>query len=700
MERLVELFVRYRSLFVPAGILACVAVVLVPLPSGLVDLLLVANIALSVMVLLTTLSVSAPLEFSVFPSVLLATTLGRLALNIATTRLILTQDSSNSSAVAGRVVEAFGAFVAGDKIEVGILLFLIIFLINFVVITKGATRIGEVAARFALDAMPGRQLAIDADLSAGAIDNAEAQRRRAEVTRQADFYGSMDGASKFVRGDAVAGLVITALNLVGGIYMGTVHFGLSIPQAASTYSKLTIGDGLATQLPALLVSIAAAMLTTRSTQRSDLSKDLLGQIFSKPAPLIIAGGFLGLLLFTSMPPIPILTFGGGLVGLALILQRQNKQESISDQRRQQQEQLSRTKQTEKKIEDYLQEDELRLELGAKLIPLVDPKTGSDIMKRIGTVRTELASELGILLPMVRIKDRLSLPSFNYEFSLHGNPVASGSLVPERLLAIPSSKSARRGSKTIQGDPAIDPASGKKALWIDPSDRNEAELQGFRVLECGQVIASHLHVLANKHAAELLSRDMTKQLIDQLRKTHSATVDELIPTLLRLSEVQQVLKNLLQEGVPIRPLHLVLETIGDHATQDKDLDELTEKVRQRLARTLCQRLCDSQGRIRAITLDPWIEDALAPAEASGRKVQASLPPSMFRSLIEQLKHFANTLEDQARPAVLLVNPQIRPLVRQTLGELLPRLHILSTSEISSGVQVESIGLVEMPESVPT
>jgi flagellar biosynthesis protein FlhA len=449
-----------------------------------------------------------------------------------------------------------------------------------------------------------------------------------------------------------------------------------------------------------LVSIAAAMLTTRSTQRSDLSKDLLGQIFSKPAPLIIAGGFLGLLLFTSMPPIPILTFGGGLVGLALILQRQNKQESISDQRRQQQEQLSRTKQTEKKIEDYLQEDELRLELGAKLIPLVDPKTGSDIMKRIGTVRTELASELGILLPMVRIKDRLSLPSFNYEFSLHGNPVASGSLVPERLLAIPSSKSARRGSKTIQGDPAIDPASGKKALWIDPSDRNEAELQGFRVLECGQVIASHLHVLANKHAAELLSRDMTKQLIDQLRKTHSATVDELIPTLLRLSEVQQVLKNLLQEGVPIRPLHLVLETIGDHATQDKDLDELTEKVRQRLARTLCQRLCDSQGRIRAITLDPWIEDALASAEASGRKVQASLPPSMFRSLIEQLKHFANTLEDQARPAVLLVNPQIRPLVRQTLGELLPRLHILSTSEISSGVQVESIGLVEMPESVPT
>ena len=266
------------------------------------------------------------------------------------------------------------------------------------------------------------------------------------------------------------------------------------------------------------------------------------------------------------------------------------------------------------------------------------------------------------------------------------------------MAIPPSKPSRFEAKAIQGDPAIDPASGKKALWIDPSDRSVAESQGYRVLDCGQVIASHLHVVANKYAAELLSRDMTKQLIDQLRKTHSATVDELIPTLMRLSEVQQVLKNLLREGVPIRPLHLVLETIGDHVTQIKDIDELTEKVRQRLARTLCQRLSDHRGRIRAMTLDPWIEDAFSSAEQSGRKVQASLAPSMFRSLVEQLKHYTNLLEDQARPAVLLVNPQIRPLVRQTLSDVLPRLHILSTSEISGGVQVESIGLVEMPESV--
>ena len=698
MEKLVAMFLRSRSFLVPAGILACLVVVLVPMPAALVDLLLVANIALSLMVLLTTLSVGAPLEFSVFPTVLLATTLGRLALNIATTRLILTQDSGSSTAVAGRVVESFGAFVAGDKIEVGILLFLIIFLINFVVITKGATRIGEVAARFALDAMPGRQLAIDADLAANAIDNEEAQRRRREVTQQADFYGSMDGASKFVRGDAIAGLVITALNLLGGVYMGVVHFGLSIPQAAATYSKLTIGDGLATQLPALLVSIAAAVLTTRSTQRSDLSNDLLGQVFSKPAPLILSGVFLGLLLFTSMPPVPILALGGGMVGLAVILQKQHKQESQSTRRREEQELLSRSKPTDKKIEDYLQEDPLRLELGAKLVPLVDPKSGSDIMKRIGAVRTQLAAELGILMPMVRIKDRLSLPSYHYEFSLYGNSVASGTLVPERLLAVlPRHRSGAQAS-SVSGDPAIDPSTGKKALWIEPSDRSAAEAQGFRVLECAQVLANHLLVVANKHASELLSREVSKQLIDQLHKTNPATVDELIPEVMRLSEVQQVLRNLLDEGVPIRPLSLVLETLGDHASETKDLELLTEKVRQRMARTLCGRLKDARGRILAITLDPWIEDAFASATEDRRSSHAAFPPSLLRPLIDQLKGYIRSLEDPSRTPVLLVNPQIRQCVRKTLRDSLPNLQVLSTSEISSDTHVESIGLIELPEAL--
>jgi len=701
MDKLIALFLRYRSLMVPAGILACIAVVLVPLPPGLVDLLLVANIAVSVMVLLTTLSVGVPLEFSVFPSILLATTLGRLALNIATTRLILTQDSNSSRAVAGRVVESFGAFVAGDKIEVGILLFLIIFLINFAVITKGATRIGEVAARFALDAMPGRQLAIDADLAAGAIDNQQAQRLRAEVTQQADFYGSMDGASKFVRGDAIAGLVITALNLIGGIYMGVVHFGLSIPQAAATYSKLTIGDGLATQLPALLVSIAAAMLTTRSTQRSDLSKDLLGQVFSNPTPLWIAGAFLGLLLFTSMPPVPILALGGGLVGLAFILNNQQKQDSQKNLRRQEEELSLRAKQPERKIEDYLQEDPLRLELGAKLIPLVDPKNASstgiasnqgiDIMKRIGAVRAQLAAELGILLPMVRIKDRLSLQDYRYEFSLYGNPIASGTLVPERLLAVRSDRNQGNKPTTLQGDLGVDPATGKKALWIDPTDKSLAESQGYRVWDCGQLIANHLLVVANNYASELLTREVSKQLIDQLHKTNPATVDELIPAVMKLAEVQQVLRNLLQEQVPIRPLNLVLESLGDHACESKDPEFLTEKVRQRMARTLCQRLRDSRGRILAVTLDPWIEDAMESQEAYS--------PSLVRSLIEQLRAYSAEFENHSRSVVLLVNPQIRRKVRQAVVGSLPNLHVLSTSEISSDTHIESIGMIELGETGP-
>lgn len=700
MDKLIELFLRYRSLLVPVGILACIGVVLVPLPPGLVDLLLVANIAVSVMVLLTTLWVGVPLEFSVFPSILLATTLGRLALNIATTRLILTQDPNSQNAVAGQVVEAFGAFVAGDKIEVGVLLFLIIFLINFIVITKGASRIGEVAARFALDAMPGRQLAIDADLAAGAIDNNQAQQRRAEVTQQADFYGSMDGASKFVRGDAIAGLVITGLNLIGGIYMGVVHFGLTIPQAAASYSKLTIGDGLATQLPALLVSIAAAMLTTRSTQRSDLSKDLLGQVFSNPKPLMIAGAFLGLLLFTSMPTIPILTLGGGLVGLAFIIQKQQKQDSQKDLRRQQDEQLSRSKQPERKIEDYLQEDPLRLELGAKLIPLVDPhhagskgvdsKPGIDLMKRIAAVRTQLAAELGILLPMVRIKDRMSLEDYRYEFSLFGNPIASAALVPERLLAVRAERYAGSNPTTLQGDPGFDPVTGKKAFWIEPSDKTLAESQGYRVWDCAQIVANHLLALASKHASELLTREVSKQLVDQLHKSNPATVEELIPSVMKLSEVQQVLRNLLQEQVPIRPLSLVLETLGDHAGENKDPAFLTEMVRQRMSRTLCQRLRDARGRIFAITLDPWIEDALESREAYS--------PRLVRSLVEQLKSVALEFEDRSRPAVLLVNPQIRRRVRQAVVGALPNLHVLSTSEVSSDTHIESIGMIELDEAL--
>lgn len=701
MEKLVELFLKYRNLILPMGILGCILVVLIPLPPALLDLLLVSNIAISVLVLLTTMSVATPVEFSIFPSVLLATTLMRLALNIATTRLILTQDSSGPTAVAGHVVEGFGNFMTGDKIEVGLLLFVIIFIINFVVITKGATRIGEVAARFALDGMPGKQLAIDSDLNAGLINASQAHERRIEVTRHADFYGAMDGASKFVRGDAVAGLIITALNLLGGLYVGVAYFGLSLPQAAVTYSKLTIGDGLATQLPALLISVGAALLTTRSAHRSDFSAEFLGQLFAKPLPLMIAGVFLALLVLTSLPATPLLALGSGAIGIAFLLRKNQLKEASSSQLQADRLKESTARTTEKKTEDYLNEDAIRLELGASLIPLVDPARGSDIMKKITAVRTHLASDLGILLPMVRIKDRLNLPSYQYEISLLGNVIASASLVPERLLAI----SNRNKSPEFEGDPTRDPATGRPAYWIAPDDRTVAERTGFRVLDCAQVIANHLHRIAEDHAAELLTREVTKQLIDQVHKTHATIVEELIPNQLKLSEVQQILRNLLDEQVPIRPLSLILETIGDLALDRKDTQWLTERVRERLGRTLCHRLRDSRNRISAITLDPSIEDGFASLlDAPTRQGTQLVPPSLKRALIEQLREFpieshtgTNPIVSNKKPIVLLVNPEIRTLMRRTLRETFPRLPILATTEITSDTLVESIALIELPES---
>lgn len=700
MEKLTELFLKYRNLLVPLGILGCVFVVLVPLPPAILDLLLISNIAISVLVLLTTMSVAAPIEFSLFPSILLATTLMRLALNIATTRLILTQDSSGPTAVAGHVVEGFGNFMTGDKIEVGLLLFVIIFVINFVVITKGASRIGEVAARFALDGMPGKQLAIDSDLNAGLINATQAHERRIEVTRHADFYGAMDGASKFVRGDAVAGLVITVLNLIGGLYVGMVYFGLSLPQAAATYSKLTIGDGLATQLPALLISVGAALLTTRSAHRTDFSSEILGQLFAKPLPLFVAGVFLALLILTSLPAIPLLTLGSGAIGLAFLLRKNQLQDASSSQLQADQLKESTSRPTEKKTEDYLNEDAIRLELGASLIPLVDPARGSDIMKKITAVRTHLASDLGILLPMVRIKDRLNLPSFHYEISLLGNVIASDSLVPERLLAV----SNRMKTPDFDGDPTREPSTGRPAYWIAPEDRAAAERSGFRVLDCAQVIANHLHRIAEDHAAELLTREVTKQLIDQVHKTHATIVEELIPNQLKLSEVQQILRNLLDEQVPIRPLSLILETIGDLALDRKDTQWITERVRERLGRTLCHRLRDSRNRIAAITLDPSIEDAFAALlDAPSRQGVQTVPPSLKRALVEQLREFP--LESNAetkpnpnssKPLVLLVNPEIRALMRRTLRESFPRLPILATTEITADTLVESIALIELPE----
>ncbi|MBL8873557.1 MAG: FHIPEP family type III secretion protein, partial [Planctomycetaceae bacterium] len=426
---------KYRDLLLPVALISCLGVILVPLPAALMDLLLAANITVSVIILLTTLYIRTPLEFNIFPALLVTTTLARLVLNIATTRLILTEVKADDTDAAGGVILAFGNFVAGDRLEVGLILFIIIFVIQFLVITKGATRISEVAARFALDGMPGRQMAIDADLSNGLIDEKEAQRRREAIQRQADFYGAMDGASKYVRGDAIAGIVVTVINIVGGFYMGYVHAKMDLAECAEVFTKLTIGDGLVSQVPAFLISLAAALLVTRSTQEVNLSGEFISQLFSRPQALIVAGVFLILMIFTALPTIPLLTLGLSCIGIAYLLNKQQIQKTKVAAEQQRQVELAKAVPPEKKVEDFLEVDPMRVELGAGLVPLADPKRGGDLKQRVSTVRSMMAAEIGILLPKVRIKDRPSLSEFQYEIQIAGAPVATGFLRPDRLLAI-------------------------------------------------------------------------------------------------------------------------------------------------------------------------------------------------------------------------------------------------------------------------
>lgn len=684
---------RYRDLILPISIIACVAVILVPLPPAVMDLLLAANITISVVILLTTIYVASPFEFNVFPVILVVTALSRLVLNLATTRLILTRSETDGLNAAGGVIQAFGEFVAGDRLEVGLILFVIIFVIQFVVITKGATRISEVAARFALDGMPGKQMAIDADLSAGAIDEKEAQRRRDDVTRQADFYGAMDGASKFVRGDSIAGIVITIINVLGGLYIGYFHAGMTLTEAAEVFTKLSIGDGLVSQVPAFLISIAAAMLVTRNNERVNLPVRFLQQLFSNPRALLVSGAFLGLLIFTQLPSIPLLTLGGGCLGLGLMLQRQMSRANDLAEKTRQAEEVAKNQPAEKTVEDYLEVDPMRLELSASLVPLAKPELGGDLMKRISTVRAMLATEIGMLLPTVRITDRMSLEQNEYVIQIAGNRVASGTVIPDKLLAI----NAGNTTGVVDGITTFDPAFHQPAVWINASDRQRAEIFGYQVAKPAAVIATHTQEVAKKYGAELLTRDATKNLIDQLKKSSPTVVEELIPGLLKLSEVQQILQNLLRESVPIRQLGLILETLGDYATKVKDPLFLTEYVRHRLARTISHRFRDGTGTIHVITLDPAVEDRIAASvEHTDHGLKIRMSPIVSKMTCELVEKEVRKLSDLGLPQVVLVSPRIRPALRQITEDSMPDLRVLSYHEISKDTSIDSIGIVVDPQ----
>ncbi len=505
-----------RDLILPLCIVASVVVILVPVPSPVMDVLLAANVTVAVIVLLTTIYVRTPLEFSVFPSLLLATTLARLVLNVATTRLILTEAGSKGMLAAGGVVKSFGEFVSGDKLAVGLIIFAIIVVIQFVVITKGATRISEVAARFALDGMPGRQMAVDADLNSGLIDNAEAQRRRHDITRQADFFGAMDGASKFVRGDAVAGVMITLINIVGGLAIGIFEYRMDVGEAASLFTRLTIGDGLVTQVPAFLISLAAGVLVTRSSSDENLPSQFLAQLFSRPQVLIVAAGFVAILAFTNLPTVPLLGIGASCTALAVVLSRRQR---AAEQAATQTESAKNA--PVERVEDYLAIDPMELEIGVGLIRLADPKQGGNLLDRIARVRQSVASELGLVMPKVRVRDNMGLDRDQYRIKIADVAVAEGIVYPHMLLAMASGPTTGK----VHGLSIREPVYDRPATWIEPQLRQQAERYGYSVVDPATVLATHLTEVVRQHADEILSRDATRHLIEELRKASPAVVED-------------------------------------------------------------------------------------------------------------------------------------------------------------------------------
>jgi len=679
-------FSRWQDFVLPLALIASVLVIIVPLPAALLDVLLAANITLSVIVLLTTIYVRTPLEFSIFPSMLLATTLGRLVLNVASTRLILTHAEKEGLFAAGGVIKSFGEFVAGDQLVVGLIIFAIIVVIQFVVITKGATRISEVAARFALDGMPGRQMAIDADLNAGTIDEKEAQRRREEITQQADFYGAMDGASKFVRGDAIAGIIITLINILGGFVIGVVQQNMTFAEAAEVFTKLSIGDGLVSQVPAFLISLAAGLLVTRSTQKTDLPVQFLAQLFSNPKALAVAGGFLCILILTSLPKIPLLALGAGCGSLALLLTRQNK---AKVQQQATQAKAEASKPAEERIEDFLAIDPMEIEIGAALVKLASPKYGGDLLPRITAVRQSVAADIGIILPKVRIRDNIRLGEQEYRIKIANNPVAHGEVYPGKLLALDSGMTTGK----VAGIEAKDPAFGQPAVWVEQGLQERAQMLGYTPVEPTAVLATHLQEIVRRHADELLTRDAAKHLIDELKKASPAVVDELIPGAMKLADVQQVLQMLLREEVPVRQLSLILETLGDHASKTKDLVFLTEYVRHRLARTICTRYRDTESRLFVLTLDPGLEDKIAAGiDHTERGLFLRTAPQTVEKICQQIAAELPKLTRTGKRPILLVSPQVRAGLKQLTAANLPRLIVLSFNEVTRDTKVEIVGIV--------
>ncbi len=668
------------------AVVGIIGLIVLPLPAFLLDLFLALSIGLSLVVLLVSLYNTRPLDFSAFPALLLLLTLFRIGLNVSSTRLIL------STGEAGKVIEAFGAFVIGGNYAVGVVIFLLLVGINFIVITKGAGRIAEVAARFTLDAMPGKQMAIDADLSAGLIDEKDARARRDEISRTADFYGAMDGASKYVKGDAILGILVVVVNILGGIFIGVVQRDMSFSQAASTYTILTVGDGLVSQIPALIISTAAGIMVTAATSTDRMGVVITDQLSAHPRALWIAAGLLG--TFALVPGLPTLPFMALAVGTGYLARVTGKQEV----RRNELAAISpvpepETPEISDPMRDLLQIDPIELEVGYGLIPLIDEGQGGDLLERIALLRKQAAIELGILVPPIRIRDDIRLPANEYLIKLRGSEVARGEVLPRFLMALNTGGVVG----DVDGMETVDPSFGMPARWITGARRTDAEALGFVVVEPTTVIATHLMETLKSNAAELLGRQEVQEMVETLKKTHPALVDEIVPNKVSLSVLHRVLQRLLRERVPIRDLVTILEAVGDGAESTKDPEALTEAARRALMNVIARLFTDASGTVRAVTMGPRLESALTALFTPRAAPQPGAPmltPDSLATLLRDLNNLATSYAMDGRPLPLITPPSLRIGVRRLIEPVLPSVPVVSLAELPPTITLNSVATWEM------
>ncbi len=686
---------KWTDIAVPMVMVISIGLMIVPVAPEIIDFFLSVSIGFTVLVMMGVIYIKDPLEFSGFPAMLLMNTVFRLSLNVSTTRLIL--GSSTIPPDAGGMINAFSSFVAGGNTVVGFVMFLIFVIINFVVITKGSTRITEVAARFSLDAMPGKQMSIDADLNAGLIDEAQAQSRRARLTQEMDFYGSMDGASKFVRGDAVAGLIITGINLLGGFVIGVAMNGMDWTEAMKVYTMLTIGDGLVSQIPALILSTGAGLLITRSNDGGNMGATMVNQFVTNPGPR--AAGITGIVLLlmaaTPLPKPPLIILGIGLIGLSWALQKtvieEIKQKSIKKAK----DTAAPTKSSEpENIESLLRVDPMDLEVGYGLIPLVDTSQGGDLLDRITNLRRTMATDLGIVVPPIRIRDNMELEADAYRVHIRGTEVANGRIYADRFMAMDSGMA----EKKVDGIETVEPAFGMPAIWVTSEHRDEAQMLGYTVVDPTSVISTHITEIVKLYSAELLTREEVSKLITEVKKNAPAVVEEVIEKdggVITKGELQQVLKNLLEEKVSIRNMEGILETLGDWASKTKDIEVLTEYVRNTLARDICFKYREDNGKLYVITLDPALEDTIF------NMIERTENGSYLKMSSDQVQMINNAIASQVEVIVgeghipiLLVAATIRAQVKHMTSRPLSSLVVLSYNEMVREVEVESVAMVTL------